>query len=159
MPIYMKIDGIDGAVTEASHDKWIDCSSLQWGSARSIASTTGSTRNREASQPSISEVNITKEMDEASPYLFLESVVGKGKTVNIHMVQTGGGGELETYMEYDLENCLVSNYTVSSGGDRPIENVALSFTKLVMRYIPTAMDRSNEAQIPAGYDMSTAKKV
>ena len=159
MPIYMKVDGIDGAVTEAAHDKWIDCSSLSWGSSRSIVSTTGSTRNREASQPAVSEVTITKEMDESSPYLFLESVVGKGKTVNIHLVQTGDGGELETYMEYDLENSLVSNYSVSSGGDRPIESVGLSFTKLVMRYIPTANDRSSEAQIPAGYDLSTAKKV
>jgi type VI secretion system secreted protein Hcp len=155
----MKIDGINGAVTAEGHDKWIDCSSMQWGVGRAISSTAGATRNREASQPSISEMTVTTEMTEASPYVFLEAVVGKGKTVNIHLVQTGAGGTLETYMEYDLENCMVSGYSVSSGGDRPSESISLSFTKLVMRYKPTSVDRSSEAQIPAGYDLTLAKKV
>ena len=63
MSVYMKIDGINGKVTAKGHEQWIDCSSLQWGVGRAISSAVGTSADREASKPSISEVSITKMMD------------------------------------------------------------------------------------------------
>ena len=36
MAIYMKWDGIDGAVTTQGFEKWIELSSFQWGVGRAI---------------------------------------------------------------------------------------------------------------------------
>jgi len=156
MAIYVKYDGIDGEATQEEHKKWLDVSSIQWGVGRAISTTSGSTANREASEPSVSEVTLTKLMDSSSPKLFTESVTGAaGKTVVIHLVTTGSPGK--TYAEYTLTNALASSYSMSSGGDRPSESVSISFTKLEFKFTP--YDGNNKAGTPisVSYDLSTTK--
>ena len=156
MAIYLKYDGIDGEATHDSHQKWIDISTLQFGIGRGISTPSGSTANREASQPSVSEITIVKQMDGSSPKLFTESATGNvGKTVKIDLVSTGSPGN--TYVTYTLTNTLISGYSVSSGGDRPVENVTLSFTKIEYKFIP--YDNNNKAGTPVtvSYDLSTTK--
>ena len=156
MAIYLKYDGIDGEATQQDHQKWIDIQSLQFGFGRAITTPTGSTANREASQPSISEVSIVKSMDASSPKLFTEAVTGNaGKTVNIDLVSTGSPGN--TYAQYTLTNALVSAYSVSSGGDRPVESLSISFTKMEFKLTP--FDATNKAGTPVtvNYDLSTGK--
>ncbi|OYZ66311.1 MAG: hypothetical protein B7Y12_23110, partial [Rhizobiales bacterium 24-66-13] len=60
MAIYVNYDGIPGEATQQDHTKWIDVLSLSWGVGRGIATVSGSTNNREASEPSVSEVSIVK---------------------------------------------------------------------------------------------------
>lgn len=158
MAIYMKIDGIDGGVTAKGHEKWIELDSAQWGVGRGIAMGVGASGKREASNPTVSEVSVTKMMDKTSSLLFQEACIGKGKKVTLHLVKTGAD-ELQTYMEYILEECMISGYSVSTGGDRPSESISLSFDKMTMSYTP--YDNSGKAQTPvkAGYDLSTATKV
>lgn len=156
MAIYLKYDGIDGEATHENHKKWIDIGSMQFGIGRAISTAAGSTANREASEPSVSEITITKTMDASSPKLFVESATGNaGKKVEIHLVSTGSPGN--TYAEYTLTNTLVSGYSVSTGGDRPSESISLSFTKI--EYKLTPYDEKNKAGTPVtvSYDLSTTK--
>ncbi len=123
MAIYVKIEGIDGEATQQDHQKWIDVRSIQFGFGRAISTPTGSAANREASQPSVSEVVVNKGMDASSAKLFTEAVTGnKGKTVNIDLVSTGSPGN--TYASYTLTNALVSAYSMSSTGDTPSEQIS-----------------------------------
>ena len=158
MSIYMQIEGIKGKVTAKGHEDWIDVTSMQWGVGRAISSAVGTSADREASKPSISEVSVTKMMDESSPSIFTEACVGKAKTVQIHLC-TVGTDQINTYMEYELEDCMVSGYSVSTGGDRPSESISLSFTKMTMKFIPYDAAGKPESPIPAGYDMATGAKV
>lgn len=156
MAIYVKYEGIDGEATHESHKKWLDVGSMSFGVNRSISTPSGATTNREASEPSVSEVTISKLMDSASPKLFTESATGAaGKKVQIHLVSTGSPGN--TYVEYTLHNALVSSYSVSTSGDRPSESVSISFTKLEYKFIP--YDDKNKAGTPisVSYDLSTTK--
>jgi len=158
MSIYLQIEGIKGNVTAKGHEDWIDISSVQWGVGRAISSSVGTSADREASKPSISEVSVTKLMEESTPLIFTEACVGKSKKVSIHLCTTGTD-TIDTYMEYDLEDCMISGYSMSSGGDRPSESISFSFTKLMMKYIP--YDKAGKAMspLPAGYDMATGTKV
>lgn len=157
MAIYMQLEGVNGSVTAAGHEKWIDCSSLQWGVGRAISSTVGSTKDREASTPSISEVTLTKMMDEASPHLFTEATIGKAKKAKIHLCKTND--KPDHYMEYELENCMISGYSVSTGGDIPSESLSLSFTKIIMKYVPHDKNGKALSPVPAGYDLEKGQKV
>jgi len=158
MSIYLQIEGIKGNVTAKGHEDWIDISSIQWGVGRAISSSVGTAADREASKPSISEVSVTKLMEESTPLIFTEACVGKAKKVSIHLCTTGTE-TIDTYMEYDLEDCMISGYSMSSGGDRPSESISFSFTKLMMKYIP--YDKAGKAMspLPAGYDMAAGSKV
>lgn len=156
MAIYVKYEGIDGEATHENHKKWLDVNSLQFGVGRAISTPSGSAANREASEPSVSNVTLSKLMDSASPKLFTESCTGAaGKKVEIHLVSTGSPGN--TYVEYTLHNALISGYSVSTGGDRPSESVSISFTKLEYKFIP--YDDKNKAGTPVSvsYDLATTK--
>jgi len=158
MSIYVQVDGIKGKVTAKGHEDWIDASSLQWGVGRAISSAVGTSADREASKPSISEVSITKLMDESSPSIFTEACVGKGKLVKIDLC-TVGSDQIDTYMSYELEDCMISGYSVSTGGDRPSESISFSFTKMTMKFIPYDKNGKPTSPLPAGYDMAAGAKV
>jgi len=158
MAIFLEIEDIDGSVTATGHEGWIEVDSLQWGVGRAIASGVGTSADRESSKPSISEISISKKMDASSPLIFTEACVGISQTVTIVLCKTGQE-ELEVYMEYELTNCMISGYSVSSGGDRPNETISLSFTQLVMTYTPSDSEGAGEDPIPAGYDMEAGTKV
>lgn len=158
MAIYMEFEGIKGNVTAEGHDKWIELLSFNWGVSRGVSMESGRTANREATKPSISEVTVVKAMDTATSDLFKQSVTGdKGKKVTIHFCQTGGD-KITTFMEYKLENVIVSSYSVSSGGDSdPVENLSLSFTKVEMQHTEHGTDNKGASPVRVGYDLSAGK--
>jgi type VI secretion system secreted protein Hcp len=152
----MKYDGIDGEATHQDHKKWIDVSSLQFGLGRGISTPSGSTANREASEPSVSEVTITKLMDSSSTKLLVESATGNaGKTVKIDLVSTGSPGN--TYVTYTLTNALISGYSVSTGGDRPSESISINFTKIEYKFTPYDVKNKAGTPVTVSYDLSTTK--
>jgi len=162
MPIYMKVDGIDGSVTATGHEKWIELDSAQVGVNRHITNSTGRGVNREASAPSVSEIVVTKVLDDASTGLFKASLWGEGKKVKIDFVKTDKN-KIEPYLQLELENTLVSSYSCSGhgGGDgahaRPMESLSLNFTKIT--YNTIQMDAANKTAKPdrATWDLAQAK--
>lgn len=158
MPIYLKLGKIDGDATASDHTKWINISSMQFGAGRAISMQVGSAAAREASAPSLSEVSLSKELDRSSYMLFTEAVSGKGTDAKIHFVRSEGN-ELQMYLEYTLENAMVSSYSLSSGGDQPSESISLSYTKIEMRLFPTKVGGGLDAAVTAGYDLKEGKKI
>jgi len=157
MPIYVQYGDIKGSVTEAGHIGWVDVNSFQWGVGRGIGSPTGRTANREASAPSISEVVMVKAMDTSSFRWMEQALQGEGVKCTVDFVKTEKG-KLEVYAQYVLENCLVSGYSASSGGERPTESISINFTKI--EFVFTEMGAVNDAGDPqrVSYDIATAVK-
>jgi type VI secretion system secreted protein Hcp len=158
MPIYLEYDSgkLKGDVTAAGHEKWIEVNSFQWGVGRAISTQTGRVADREASAPMISEITVTKVLDNATPPLLQEALTGEGVYVQIDFCKTDKGA-LEVYTTYLLENCLVSSYSVSSGGDRPQESLSLNFTAIECKVVPANANASDGAVSRVEYDMATAK--
>jgi type VI secretion system secreted protein Hcp len=156
----MKIDGVDGSVTAAGHEKWIEIQSCQLGTNRNVTSATGRGSNREASVPSVSEIVVTKDLDCSSTNLFKMALWGEGKKVTIDFVKTEKD-KFETYLQLELENTLISSYSVSGhGGDsasRPMESLSLNFTKIT--YHTKMMDPTNKTSTPsrAMWDLAQGK--
>lgn len=161
MAIYMQFDGINGNVTATGHEKWIELGSVGFGVGRGIVGTSpGKQSNREASTPSFSELTLTKDVDETSPLLFSEACIGKAKKVTIHFCETGDT-QIQTYLEYVLTEVLVSGYSVSGSGGmgHPTESLSFNFTKIEIKYTPYKDDHTAGSPVPAGYDLTTGKKV
>jgi len=158
MAIYVKYGDIKGDVTEGTHVGWIEVSSFQWGAGRGISSPVGNTRNREASAHSISEITVSKKTDVSSPKLLGEALHGEGVKVEIDFCKTDNK-TIEIYQKYTLENCMVSGYSISSGGDRPVESLSLNFTKI--EYKNVGMKDANDSgdQEVITYDLALAKTV
>jgi type VI secretion system secreted protein Hcp len=140
MALYMKFGSIKGDVETTAYKDWIDINSFQWGVGRGISSPVGSTADREASHPSVSEVTISKQMDIATNKLVEDALGGEmNNKVEIAYVTTGKN-EVKEFLRYILTNTAISGYSVSSGGDRPSESLSLNFTKIEIKYTSLNVD-------------------
>ena len=160
MAIYCKYDGINGDVSEEGHQQWIECSSMQFGVGRAIGGTaSGAAKGREASLCNCSEITITKPSDSASQDLMREAMIGAvpGKTVKFEFVTTGQGDQAETYTKFELEECMVSGYSLSTGGDRPSESLSLNFTKITYNMSQGGTGGALESPKTGYFDLRTAK--
>ena len=158
MAVYMEYEGIKGNCTADGYADHIVVHSFSFGVGRGISMEAGNMSNREASRPQLSEINITKLADNSATALFKEAVTGaSGKKVVIKFVQTGADS-VQEFMDYTLEDVLVSGYSVSadSEGD-PMETISLSYSKIMVNYAD--FDKSNKSTSPQrdGYDLTTAK--
>ncbi|WP_027328460.1 Hcp family type VI secretion system effector [Marinimicrobium agarilyticum] len=158
MAIYLEYEGIKGNVTAEGYKDHIAVQSLSFGVGRGISMEPGNLSNREATRPTVSEVTLTKVADNSATALFKEAVTGSaGKKVTVKFVQTGADKVTE-YMDYVLEDVLVSGYQISGSGDGdPVETISLSFSKIMVNY--NDFDKSNKSSSPqrVGYDLTTAK--
>jgi type VI secretion system secreted protein Hcp len=159
MAIFMNFDNkkVKGNVTADGYDDWIDVNSLSFGVGRAISMEAGSMANREASRPSISEITFTKPMDSASSGLFAQSVAGDaGVKVIFNICQTGAK-KVEKYAEYELEDCIVSSYSISaSESGKPYETISLSFSKIMSDLAMTDKTNKNGTPVKVGYDLAKA---
>jgi type VI secretion system secreted protein Hcp len=155
MPIYVKYASIDGDVTAAGHEKWIEVNSFQWGVGRGISSPTGGSADRESSAPSVSEIVVTKPTDMASTNLLNEALQGEGVDVTIDFCKTDKGN-LNVYLSYVLNNTMISGFSLSSGGDRPQESLSFNFTKVMMTDVGLGAKNEDGQPATVGYDLATA---
>ena len=155
MAIYVKWDGVKGNITEAGYTDHMSVNSFSFGVGRGITMETGNMANREASRPSVSEITLSKLVDKATTSIFKESVSGsKGKKIILKFLKTGDGKDVE-FMTYELEDALVSAYSISaSGTGQPMENISLSFSKIMVKY--NDFDKNNKSASPqiVGYDLA-----
>lgn len=159
MAIYLKFGDVKGNVSAAGFKDWIECGSLQWGVGRSISTPTGSATNREGSIPSISEVVITKQLDDSSNKLFLDAIAGTMKTKAQISITTTQSGDTQEYLTYTLKDTGVSGYSVSTGGDRPSESLSLNFVEIQVSYKPVGSDGKLGNADKVTYSISQAKTV
>jgi type VI secretion system secreted protein Hcp len=126
---------IKGTSTVSGHTDWITIDALQMGVGRAISVSGGGT-DRDTSNPSFSEISLTKATDIASAVLFMQAVCGKslGKA-EIHFMQTGGSDKKQqVFLTIELEAPIISSYSVASSGERPSETFSINFTKISYQY-------------------------
>jgi type VI secretion system secreted protein Hcp len=156
--IYMKYGSIDGAVSTKGFEKWIECTSFQWGVGRAIGTAARGMESREHSEPNISEVVVTKLTDKSSPKLFQDSVGGDLSSTVKFKFTTTTKDAVDTFLEFELENTGLSGYSMSSGGDMPSESLSLNFTKVIWSY--TGRDaKVGGSPDKVGYDLTQMAKV
>lgn len=135
MAIYMKFGAVKGQTTTDGFKDWIELNSFQLGVGRGVTSGAGG-QQRESSNPSISEVTVTKPFDIASPGLYEDALAGAFDTkVEVKFTSTTKN-KVDTFLTYELTNCGVSGYSLSSGGENPSESLSLNFTKIMVTPSP-----------------------
>jgi type VI secretion system secreted protein Hcp len=158
MALYMKYGNIKGAVTTDGFKDWIELDSFHWGVGRHIGTAARGSTSREHQEPSLSEITVTKRSDVATPKLFLDAVAGKlDNKVEIKFTTTTKG-KVETFLAYKLENTGLSAYSMSSGGDMPVESLSLNFTKITETFTGHDPGISGSPET-VGYDLAQMKTV
>ncbi|XQW83474.1 Hcp family type VI secretion system effector [Thalassotalea piscium] len=150
---YLDYEGIKGETTAEGYKDKITVLSLDWNVSREISSFTGTAQDREASATRLGDISITKLQDNASPELFKEATIGKGKKAIFYI--TKQGDKIEEIMKIELTDAMISSYSVSVQGDRPTEHLTISYTEMMMTVTPT--DDKNNITAPLVYGYSGVK--
>lgn len=155
----MKFGDVAGSVATSGFQDWCELNSFQWGVGRGISMPHRGDSTREGSEPSVSEIVVTKRMDKGSIKLWQDAVAGQlNSKVTIKFTSTTKD-KVESYLEYDLTDTGLSGYSVSgSGDDPPTESLSLNFAKITWKY--TALDAKTTGQPQsAGWDMTQQKSM
>jgi type VI secretion system secreted protein Hcp len=159
MAIYLKTPFAKGEVAEPSHKEWIKLDSMSFSSGRTVRTPTGRVADRQADIGHISEVHVTKDLDTASPDLFMGTCVGPGEKLEIHVTRTGSKKDATeiVYLTYELENSLLTSFSVNTSGSKPSETVTINFTKMKMTYTPQDAAATGKGQIPVTFNQAEGK--
>lgn len=137
MAIFMKYGSIEGQVTTSGYKGWIELNSMQFGVGRAVGSGAGGAQ-REGSNPSVSEISVSKAYDKASAELYQDALSGNFDTkVTIKFTSTSKD-KVDAYLSFELEKCGISGYSISSGGDNGSESLTLNFAKIMVE--PSQLD-------------------
>lgn len=150
---YLDYEGVKGEATAEQYKDMITLLSMDFNVHREISAYTGTAMDREASATRLGDITITKLQDKASPDLFKEATIGKGKKAVFHI--TKQGEKIEEIMKIELTDAMISNYSVSVAGDRPSESLTISYTEMTMTVTPT--DDKNAVTAPLVYGYSGVK--
>jgi type VI secretion system secreted protein Hcp len=156
MPIFMNYDGIKGDAKEDGHKDWIKCDSASFAAFREAQTSVGQGGSRQGKNVSVGEITITKRMDAASPHLFLQSVVGLGKKVSLHVTRSGQDKQTN-FLEATLSDTCVTNYSINSDGVAHTEMLTLNFLKVELKYIPIKTDGAPGDPIPVSFNIPTGE--
>jgi len=133
---FLKIDGIPGESTDEKHKDWIEVLSFSHGVSQMAGgdrSTGGAaTEGRCMHQ----DFSITKTLDKASPPLDLFCCNGK-HIPKVVVELCRATGNKEKYMEYKMEDVIISSVSTGGGGGLPNDSVTFNYGKLTWNYILT----------------------
>jgi type VI secretion system secreted protein Hcp len=153
---FLKIDGVDGESTDDKHKGEIQIGSFSIGVSNvgSGGSNTGSGSGKAAVQ----DMHFTKEVDKASPNLFIHCCSGK-HFPNATVTVRKAGEKPHEYLIYKLSEVFISsiNTTGHDGGGIAQESLSLNFSKVEMVYTPQNADGSAGAKITKSYDVAKNK--
>lgn len=157
MPIYMKLGDIKGDVTAGGHEKWIELESCQFGMNRTMHMDTGRGGNRESSKTSVGEIVVTHTLDQSGGPSLDNTFHGQdGCEVTLDYVSTDED-DMNIYMQIKLYDTMISSYSLSSSGQRPMVAVSLNPLKIEYKYMVQEKEGS-KATTPDSfiYDISKA---
>jgi len=152
-PIYMNYQGINAADLNGDGCTGIQLDSFQWGFTTSTQSATGGAGSGKVA---VHDISITKSTDKSSPLLVQQAISGKSSPVKIDFCKRAGGGKILPFMEYNLENVLISSYNISSGGDRPTDSITLNFAKIKFSFFDYGPDGTLRGTTSTFFDVFTS---
>lgn len=151
---------IKGDSTKADHKDWVQVDGAWMGLERAMVATSGGA-DRDTNTPRFSEIRLTKPADKASVDLFIEAAGGtEPRKAQIHFCNESGESKVEVYMSWELENALISSYSVDcEGGSQAKETIMLNFTKMKVGFTRFQPDGKAEKISPKGWDLETESQM
>ena len=152
---FLKIDGINGESTDDKHKEWIEVLSYDWGVSQMASSSASSSGGGTTQRCDLQDLSIEKLLDSATPMLFKSCAKGDHiKEVKLELCRAGG--DKLTYMEYTLNNVVISSVSTDNQSGEPTESITFNYGKIKLNYIKQKRaDGSGGGNVPAGWDLES----
>lgn len=156
--LVMNIDGIEGEATLDGYESQIMCLAYAH-SVHNHLHTDVSNVGRARGRVEHSDFTVTKYMDKSSPLLNYKCCIGANLGQLTFTVLRAAGETAHTpQVIYTLSNAMVSNISVSGGGDdTPVETVSFNYTAIKWEVKVQAEDVTEPGSIASEWDVTVNK--
>ncbi|HWJ94287.1 MAG TPA: type VI secretion system tube protein Hcp [Telluria sp.] len=157
--VYLQIDGIKGESMDDKHKDWIECKTVAWGVTQPKSATASTGGGHTAERVEMTDIQITKLADLATPVLLQTCAAGKTiPKAKLEFMRADGNGDRVKYFEIQLENVLISKVNPQVGeGEFMHENVGLKFSKVKYMYTQQKVSGGAGGNTSGGWDLATNK--
>ncbi len=129
MPIYMKIQGIEGESHSEEYRNWFDVFSFSWGETNPAS--TGGGGGGGAGRVNMADFAIMKRASKGSPALFLACATGRHFSRADIVVTRFASEEEQVFEHFVLSDVLITRYDISGdAGDIPTDGCSINFRKI-----------------------------
>jgi type VI secretion system Hcp family effector len=156
---FLQITGIKGESMDDKHKDWIEVLSFNWGVSQMASASQSSSGGGTTQRADFQDLSIVKLMDSASPLLFKSCVKGDHLD-EVKLELCRAGGDKLIYMEYIMNNVIISSLSVGGGGGgEPTESVTFNYGKIKLNYIKQARKGGGgSGNVPAGWNLEINKE-
>ena len=113
-----------------------------------------STSGYKKSRADFQDLSIVKELDMSSPLINKACWSGQHIDQVTLRLNRAGGKERQKYMEYIMENVIISSVSVGGGGGIPTESVTFNYGRITTTYTKQARKGGGGAgEVPAAWDL------
>jgi len=141
---FLKIEGLNGESSDQYHKDWIDLLSYSHGIQLPNSGTGGIT-----SPPVHEDFSVVKELDKASPKLYLHCCNGQ-RLNQVIMELCKATGDKQKFMEYVFTDVIISSVrpggSAQTGEPLPVEEVTFNYGKIEWTYT----EYDSETGLPIG---------
>jgi type VI secretion system secreted protein Hcp len=159
---FLKVATVPGESTDDKHAEWIEVLSYSWGASQATGGAASASGNNAGQRVDIHDFAVVKQLDKASPKLFLSCATGES-IGDVTLELCKAGGDKQKYMSYKMSDVLVASVRpggTGKGGDAlPLEEVSFRFSKIQLEYIPIDKTGKPQGQVPAGWDLARNAKI
>lgn len=155
---------IKGSSTDEAHKEAIEVVSWSHAFSQPTTAATKSSDQQATSRANHMDFNFTKFFDNASDEFCKACWTGAQLEEVVMMCyrasgSTDAGGGATDYLMITMNDVIVSNYSISGGGDElPIESITLNYTKIEYKYKPVDMETGKAgSQVSISHDLGTNK--
>lgn len=123
----LKIPGVDGQSTLTGHAKELEILSFSHGISLPLSAGSVSNSERLAGRAVVQDMSMSRYVDSASPLLMQKCASGTAIVGDVtFFVGRIDNGTPVNFITYTLSDVFVSNYSISGGGDTPVENFTMN---------------------------------
>jgi type VI secretion system secreted protein Hcp len=159
--VFLKIDGLEGESDDAEHKNEIEVLSYSWGVTQAITGTVSSAGTFTGQRADHHPIHIQKYLDKSSPKAAQSCAAGEHHKSAV-LTLCRAGGDKQPYMEYKLEDVLISSVQHGGSGEGgvPTESWSLHYSKITQTYTQIGLDgKPKGAGAAVGWDLKQNKKV
>jgi len=151
--MYLKIGDIEGEATGALAAQ---IRVLSWTFSGSQSATMHDSTGGASAAAKIEDLEVTKNVDKASPNLFAACAAGTHYDDALLTVRKAGGTEQMEYLKIHMEKVILSRYEVGVGfgdNEKVLEKIKINCAQIKIEYVPQDDPGSGGGGVEGGWNM------
>ena len=157
MAIFMKAGDLKGSVDTEQYRAWILIDSFNFGAEAPVDPATASGANRQGTHASVTEINLTKQLDPTSVYLWMLTLTSK-HLKQVDLAMTRADHDNSEYLHIRLWDVRITKWQMGANShDRPSETLSVNFTKVELKETEQSVTGANATVFAATFDLAKQK--